>query len=185
MTDESGTPRPWERERSEQVVEYAMFGVRRDRVRSPRNGSVHDFEIATSPEGVAVVALTPGGELVMVEQFRHGVRRATLEVPSGVMDDGEEPVRAALRELREETGFQGDGAELLGTLSLNPSWQTTRVHVVAVRGVERSAPREQDRGEDIRVRLLPREEAERRVREGEIDSAVVVAALALARARGV
>lgn len=179
MSADEGPVRPWEELSSEHVADYSMFGVRRDRVRSPRNGSVHEFDVAESPEGVTVVALTRGGQMVLVEQFRHPLRRATLETPSGVVDEGEPPLEAAVRELREETGFEGDSAEQVGTLVLNPSWQTTRVHVVVVRGAERRSGREQDEGEDIRVRLVPRERVLELVREGRIDAAVAVSALAL------
>ena len=171
--------RPWERLSSEHVADHAMFGVRRDRVRSPRTGQVHEFDVVESPDGVTVVALTAQGGLVMVEQFRHPLREATLETPSGVVDEGEPPAEAAVRELREETGYEGDSVELLGTLVLNPSWQNTRVHVVVVRGAERRSPREQDEGEDIRVRVVPREQVLALVREGRIDAAVAVGALAL------
>lgn len=177
--EDEGPPPPWELESSERVAEYDMFRVRRDRARSPRNGTVRSFEVAESPDGVTVLALTPEGELVMVEQFRHGPREVTLETPSGVVDPGESPVEAAERELREETGYAGRGAELLGTLLLNPSWQSTRVHVVRVRDAAPAGSRDQDEGEDIRVRTVPLAEAFVRVRRGEVASAVAVAALAL------
>lgn len=178
---DGGVPPPWKLESSERVADYDMFRVRRDRARSPRNGTVREFSVAESPDGVTVLALTPGGELVMVEQFRHGPREVTLEAPSGVVDPGESPVEAAERELHEETGYAGRGAELLGTLLLNPSWQTTRVHVVRVQGAAPTGSRNQDEGEDIRVRPVPLGEVIERIRRGEVVSASVIAALLLLR----
>ncbi len=179
-----GAPAPWELLSSKHLADYEMFGVRRDRARSPRNGVEQDFNIAEAPDGVTLVATTPAGELVMVEQFRHPLRRVTLETPAGVVDEGESPVEAGLRELREETGYLAGHAEHVGTLTLNPSWQTTRVHVVVVRDARPRAEQEPDEAEDLRVRLVPVGEVERRVAAGEIDACVVVSALALARWSG-
>ena len=177
--DGEGHPRPWERLSSEEVAEYEMFRVREDRSRSPKDGEVHTFQVAVSPGGVAVLTLTDDGRLVMVDQFRHGTRTLSLELPSGVVEDGEAPEEAARRELREETGFEGGEARVLGCFELNPSWQKTTVHAVLVRGARRDGEKDEDEGEDIRVRPLPVAEVRRRVLAGEIDAAVTLCALAL------
>src|ERR1700741_3666225 len=109
-----GGPRPWERGGTRELAAYEMFSVREDRSRSPKDGEVHTFQIAVSPGGVAVIALTDDGRMVMVEQFRHGTRLTSLELPSGVVDEGETPEDAARRELREETGFEGGEPRVLG-----------------------------------------------------------------------
>jgi 8-oxo-dGTP pyrophosphatase MutT (NUDIX family) len=176
---EGGRPRPWERTSSREIAEYEMFRVREDRSRSPKDGEAHTFHVAESPGGVAVVALTDDGRLVMVEQFRHGTRRLSLELPSGVVDDGEEPADAARRELREETGFEGEEPRVLGSFELNPSWQRTTVHAVLIPGARHAGEKDEDEGEDIRVRLVPVDEVRRRVLAGEIDAAAAISALAL------
>lgn len=162
-----------------------MFTIRRDRVQSPRNGVVQEYEVLEAPDGVTVLALTAAGELVLVEQFRHGIRRNSLELPSGILEDDDgDPVQAGLRELREETGYAADRARHLGTLVLNPAWQTTRVHVVVASGAKADGDRDLDEGEDPRTRLVPLQRARALVREGEIDSSVVVAALGLLELNG-
>jgi ADP-ribose pyrophosphatase len=178
-TDQACPPPEWELISSRRVGSYSLFQVREDRVRVPRNGSEHTFHVAESPEGVTVLALTAAGELVLVQQFRNPLWGLTLETPSGVVDPGERPEDAALRELREETGFVAKRVRRLGTLTLNPSWQTTRVHVLLAEDARRRAEREQDSAEDIRIRCLPLAEVRERVRLGEIDSAVALAALNL------
>lgn len=177
---DEGAPAPWELLSSEQLADYEMFRVRCDRARSPRNGVEQGFGIVESPEGVTLVVTTAAGELVLVEQYRHPLRSVTLETPSGVVEEGEPPLEAALRELREETGYGGGDATHVGTLVLNPSWQTTRVHVVVVRGAQLRAETDPDEAEDLRVRLVPADSVARRVAAGEITSCVAVAALALA-----
>ncbi|HEX6751339.1 MAG TPA: NUDIX hydrolase [Longimicrobium sp.] len=176
---DDGGPRPWERLSSRQVAEYEMFRVREDRSRSPKDGKEQTFHIAESSGGVVILALTDDDRVVMVEQFRHARRKVGLELPAGVLDDGESPEEAAERELREETGYEGDEPRILGCVDLNPSWQVTLVHVALVRGAKRAGEKDEDEGEDIRVHLVPVAELRRMATSGEVDAGSTLAALAL------
>ena len=175
---DADSPRPWPLDSSELEHEYPIFGVFRDRVRSPRTGQQHDFYVVRAPDAVVVVAVTAAGELVMVEQYRHGVRRLTLELPAGLLDE-DEPLRAARRELREETGYEADDLASIGLIDQNPSWETTRVHVAVAHGAARTAEKELDAGEDTRVRLVARDRLHAMISSGEITSAIAIAALYL------
>lgn len=168
----------WERLSTRQVAEYEMFRVREDRSRSPVDGREKTFHVAESPGGVTVLALTEDGRLVVVEQYRHGTRRIALELPAGVVDDGEEPAQAAARELREETGYEGDDPEMVGRVDLNPSWQRTIVHVAVVRNARRSGEKDLDETEDTRVRLVTPADLRRRILAGEVETGATIAALA-------
>ncbi|HYJ78168.1 MAG TPA: NUDIX hydrolase [Longimicrobiaceae bacterium] len=176
---EAGKPEAWERVEEEECGDFEIFKVRRVRARSPRDGSEHDFHMAVAPHAVTVVAVTPDESLVLVEQFRHPLQRVTLETPAGMMEPGESPAEAAARELREETGYEGRPAQVIGRFELNPSWQVTRVNVAVVRDARPVAAKDEDAGEDVRVRLLPAAEVRRRVLAGEFESAVAITALAL------
>lgn len=172
-------PRAWEVLGQEHEGDFEIFRARAMRVRSPTDGEEHTFHVAEAADGVTVLAFTPGGELVMVEQWRHPVQKVTLELPAGIIDPGETPEQAAVRELREETGYGGGAPECIGCLVLNPSWQTTRLYTVVIRDARREGEKELDEGEDTRVCCITLDEARRRVLAGEIDAAPVVGALAL------
>lgn len=172
------SPRHWPVQSSELQHEYPIYDVHLDRVRSPRTGETHEFFVVHAPDAVMVVALTGGGELVMVEQYRHGIRRLTLELPGGILDD-DDPLDAGRRELQEETGYERGEIAHIGILDQNPSWETTRVHVVLVRGAERTAEKDLDDGEDTVVRLVRPEEVRGLVASGEITSAIAIGALYL------
>ncbi|HYH80677.1 MAG TPA: NUDIX hydrolase [Longimicrobium sp.] len=85
---------------------------------------------------------------------------------------------AAGRELREETGYTGADAEIIGRIDLNPSWQAATVHVAVVRDARRSAEKELDDAEDTRVCLVRPDDLRRRILAGEVDTATTICALA-------
>jgi ADP-ribose pyrophosphatase len=98
---------------------------------------------------VNVLALTPDHRLVLVRQFRFGIDGFSLEIPGGVMEAGEDPLEAGLRELREETGFAGGVARLLGSVHPNPAIQSQSLPLCA-RGRRRAtAALEWDPDEEI------------------------------------
>ena len=98
----------------ETLVENWLLRLCRERFRSRKSGKSHDFFVAYLNDGVHVVALTPGDEVVLVRQFRAGLHRDSLETPGGLIEDREDPCTAGARELLEETGYSGDPPELLG-----------------------------------------------------------------------
>jgi ADP-ribose pyrophosphatase len=124
---------------------------------------------------------------VMVRQYRHGSREVTLEIPGGIVDPGEEPAAAAARELIEETGYRAERVRPLGSLNPNPALFANRVHTFLAEDVERVTDVMNGPLEETVVELVPAAEVSERVLRGEIDHALVVAALhrwSLARERG-
>ena len=169
---------PWPTLGSRLLGDFRIFKLRGDRRRSPRNEFEHEFLILEAPAWVNVVAVTPDRQVVMVEQFRHGSETVELEIPGGVLDAGEsDPVAAGLRELREETGYTGRHARLIGTVFANPAIQNNSCHTVLVQDCRRTEALELDESEDLVTRLIPVSEVPRLVQEGKIRHSLVVAAL--------
>lgn len=169
---------PWPLLRSEDLGDFRIFRLRRAWRRSPRTGREHDFYVMDARDWVNIIALTPSGEAILVEQFRHGTETVDLEVPGGVMDATDaSPEAAAIRELREETGFVGEHARVLGSTSPNPAILSNTCHTVLIENCVKHAGEELDPGEDILTRLVPAGDLAGLVSGGSIRHALVVVAI--------
>ena len=109
---------------------------------------------------VFVLAVTEGGELVMVEQYRVPVHARTIELPAGIYGDEESeehetPEQCALRELEEEAGFRGARAQLLLSGPVAPGLTTEILFMVRIEGLTRVHAGGGVGGEDITVHTVP------------------------------
>jgi ADP-ribose pyrophosphatase len=152
---------------------FQHFKIRR---RSPHTAREHDFTRLLCPDWVNVVAFTTGGELLLVEQFRHGIDASTLEVIGGVCDRDEPPALTARRELLEETGHVAGQWLELGSCAPNPAVQNNRCHFYLARDCAPVAELDLDPSEELRVWAAPWAEAEQMLRAGKLDHALVMAA---------
>ena len=166
--------RKWERLSSERVADMRIFTVNRHLMRNPRNGRDREISLLETPDWVNVIGLTDDRHVVLVEQYRHGVDEITLEIPGGLVDRGEDPRDAAVRELREESGFTGTRVSELGRVQPNPAFLDNVCHTYLVEGCARTHDLDLDAGEDIEVHLIPLDDIPRVIAEGRIEHALVV-----------
>jgi ADP-ribose pyrophosphatase len=167
---------PWQTLEQGPSSDYAVFSVSEVVRRSPRTGEPGRFTVLHVPSWTNVVALTEDDRVVFVEQYRHGLDRVTLEIPGGVVDAGEDPALAAVRELREETGYVGKPPVLLGTVHPNPAIQDNACTTWLVAAAQQIAETDLDPGEHIAVHTLTRREVTDKLRDGGITHSLVVAA---------
>jgi ADP-ribose pyrophosphatase len=106
------------------------------------NGETSDFEVWDERDTVAVLALTPEREVVLVRQFRPGPEDVLLELPGGVIEEHQTALEAARAELLEEAGYEGELASV-GTALAN-AYSTRTKHLFAATECRRVAAPEPD-----------------------------------------
>ena len=174
----SDSPKKWRKLASKPISDHRIFQLREDRVVNPRTGTEHDVVVLECPDWVNLIALTPDREVVMVDQYRHGTETVELEIPGGMMDPGDpDPVATALRELREEPGYTGEHARLIGECFANPAIMNNRVHTILVENCRLTDEVKFDAGEDIATILVKADDLPQLVKEGEIRHSIILAAL--------
>jgi len=170
--------KPWPEISRKPAGDFRIFTIHSEMRQSPRTGKTHDFYIIDCTNWVNVIALTPDDRMVMIEQFRLGSNTVELEVPGGMMDPHEDsPVVTGLRELREETGYEGDHSEIIGEIFPNPAIMNNTCYTLLVRNCVQRHPITLDHGEDIITKLVPVRDIPGLVASGRIRHSLVVVAL--------
>ena len=124
-----------------------------------------------------VLAVTKENQAVLIRQYRHGVQEVMWEIPGGVVDDGEDPLEGAKRELMEETGFGAGNIIEVGKVYPNPAIQQNSLYCYLATDVEQVGEQHLDEAEDIEVQLVPLDELIQMAQEGKFLHALHVAVL--------
>jgi ADP-ribose pyrophosphatase len=168
----------WKTISSEKIADCKVFSVNRNIcVSTAGREQPHNFYVLHPNNWVNVIPVTEDGQVVLVEQFRHGTGRVTLEIPGGMIDpEDESSAHAAARELLEETGYRAHELIHIGRNHPNPAIQSNYCDTflaTAARQIEK--PRFEGT-EYIELRLVGLHEVPELIRSGSITSALVIVA---------
>ena len=160
---------------SELVFDGCLLKVCRDKVGLP-DGKEGVREYVRHPGAVAIVAVLPDGGLIFERQYRYPLRRAFLEVPAGKIDPGEDILACAIRELREEAGYEAADWRHLGVMHPCIGYADERIELFLARDL-RHVGNALDEGEFLELLTLTPDEAEAAVHDGRITDGKTIAAL--------
>ena len=166
------SPSSWDLKDSHLHSDCRIFEVYKQRFRRRSDGEEGDFFVLETNSWVNVLAITPSRELVLVRQFRYGTQELSLEPPGGVIEKGEDPIEAGLRELKEETGYVGEKAVIIGSARPNAAILANQCHFVLVENVMKTAELSFDQHEELVTELHPLANLKRLVKEEQITHSI-------------
>ncbi len=176
-SDSPLAPSRWTRGEPRLLAQTRILDLHSVPFHHPSRDRRRDFVVVHAPDWVNVIAHTVDDRLVLVNQFRYGIDAFSWEIPGGVIEPGEDPVEAGVRELLEETGYAGASARLLASVHPNPAFMDNRCHLVLVENCRLVAPPAWDADEELETAAVPVAEVYARARTGGITHSLVLDAL--------
>ncbi|WP_240413957.1 NUDIX domain-containing protein [Paenibacillus periandrae] len=159
---------------TQQIFEGKIISLQVDTVRLP-NGKTATREIVKHPGAVAVLALVDD-KMLVVEQFRKPLERNQIEIPAGKLDAGEDPMEAAKRELKEETGYSCDTMKLVSSFYTSPGFADEIIHLYVAEQLT-NGDAQLDEDEFLDVESITLEQAQQYMREQRISDAKTITAV--------
>ncbi|MFV0387590.1 MAG: NUDIX hydrolase [Pyrinomonadaceae bacterium] len=169
-------PDSWKIENSEVLNDSKIFKLVKNTSKNLATGKESNFFVIQTPNWVNVIPTTKSDEVILIEQFRHGSGKIELEIPGGMIDLGESPENAAIRELKEETGFECEELVPIGFSLPNPAIQDNRTFHFWAKNCRKTSKTNFDENESIVLRTVPIDEIPELVRNAKITHAIVLAA---------
>lgn len=167
------------------VFEESLVKVQRDQLQIGQQQPYHYYSLSTFPFAVAILAITPEGAYVLNEEYRHPTGRILLGCPGGYIDPGEDALKAAQRELLEETGFQADSFTVIGSAFPYPGFSGQKTIYIRALGATFAAQPCHEISEVIYPHLLLPEALSEAINSGaEIDGTLCTALFFHAQQRG-
>lgn len=160
--------------RTTPVFQGRIISLQVDEVRLP-NGETATREIVKHPGAVAVLALVDN-KMLVVEQYRKPLEKSQVEIPAGKLDEGEEPLTAAMRELEEETGFRSGSIRLISSFYTSPGFADELIHLYVAEDLTKGNVN-LDEDEFLECEAITLEQAEQYIADRRISDAKTIMAV--------
>lgn len=172
----------WKTLKEKIVYSTPWLTVKEETVQLPNGEIVDDYSIVEFNNVAMVFPLTKDNHVIMVKQYRHGVKKILIELPAGTYDkDKEKPETAAKRELWEETGYKTDNLVLLGTAYDYPTKDRHSISMYFTDDIAFEPTTHKEATEDVEVVKIPLDELEAYIQRGEIAVSGTITAIHLAK----
>lgn len=159
---------------SKLLYDGKILNLRLDEVELPDGNTAHREYVVHS--GGAAALFVKDGTVALVKQFRYVYDKEIYEIPAGKLNVGEDPKKAAVRELEEETGYRALSAKELLKIYPTPGYTNEIVYVYQVNDAEFVGEKLDD-GEFLKFEFVPLDKVMKMIDKGEICDAKTVAAL--------
>jgi ADP-ribose pyrophosphatase len=168
----------WQVKYSKYLVDDQWLKLRADQCQLPNGKIIEPYYVLEYPDWINVFGITTHNEVVLVQQYRHGIGRVVVELPSGAVEAFDEnPMAAAKRELLEETGYTSDCFIQTAVVSSNPANNSNLTYCFLAKDLEKVCNPKIDETEELLTVLVPLEETVEMLQKGEFLQALHVASI--------
>ncbi|MGL4912185.1 MAG: NUDIX hydrolase [Romboutsia sp.] len=164
---------------SDRIYTGKVISVKVDTVEVENKG-YQKREIVEHPGAVGVVAINDNNEVVLVKQFRKPIEKVIWEIPAGKLESGENPKECAIRELKEETGYEAENLKLIHKFYTSSGFSNQKIYIYLATGLN-AGENKLDEDESLEVYNIKLEEAYNMIIKNEIEDAKTSIGILLAK----
>ncbi len=172
----------WTTLESQEIIKLGYFRLRKDKCQMPDGRVMPGYYTLEFSDWVNIVPVTYEGNIVLIRQYRHSVGETIIEIPGGSTDPrtAEDPQKAAVRELEEETGYTSSRVESVGVHYPNPALLSNKMYTYIAYDCVQTKKQELDPYEDIEVFEVSQKELFEMIQDGKIQHSIILGSLMLA-----